>query len=82
MWYVVTDRVVGLSVGRSVCHSRERYRNSWTNRDAVFLLWARVGPRNHVLDVDLDPPRKRQFGRREGAAHCKVYGAPSIHRVK
>jgi len=38
---IVTDRVawsVCLSVGRSVCHNREPYKNGWTDRDAVWAV--------------------------------------------
>jgi len=35
-------------------------KNGWTDR-GVFRLWARMGPRNRVLDGDLDPHAKGQF---------------------
>jgi len=43
-----------------------------------FGLWARMGPRNYVLDGVLDPHGKGQFSGKgqfwgKGAAHCKVY---------
>jgi len=40
---------VCLSVGRSVGHVPEPYKNGSTDQDAVSVLTP-VGPRNHVLD--------------------------------
>jgi len=42
---VVTDWVAW-SVGLSVFHSSESWKNSWTDRDAIWV----VGSRNHGLD--------------------------------
>jgi len=52
MRLVVTDRVAW-SVGRSVCHTSESCKNGCTDRDADWVvdLWARMGRRNHAIDV-------------------------------
>jgi len=36
-----------------------------------FVLRSQVGPRNHVLDMDPDPPWDGAI-LRGGASHCKV----------
>ena len=38
-----------------------------------FGLWARIGPRNHVLDGGSDPHGKGVILRGKGASRCKVY---------
>jgi len=40
--------------------------------DMPFGLWARMGPRNPVLNVVPDPPWEWAVLRGEGTAHCKV----------
>jgi len=41
----------------------------------LFELWTWVGPGNHVLDGDPDPPCKGAILRGKGAAHCEVSSA-------
>ena len=68
--------VVGLSVWKSGCLSIVMFvRPAKTAEpiDMPFEVVTEVDPRNHVLDVRPDPPRKRTFLEREVAAHCKVY---------
>jgi len=65
---IVTDRVAW-SVGRSVRHSREPYKNGRTDRDAVWVV--NSGGLNHPLDgVHTTPWEGPILG--IGAAHCKV----------
>jgi len=48
---IVTDRVAWFTGGLLVCHFSEPRKNSWTDRDAVWVIRTRVGPANHVLDA-------------------------------
>jgi len=48
-----------------------------------FGLWARVGPRKHVLGPDAACEKGiLREGRRVGAAHCKVYGPSAVSCAK
>jgi len=60
MWPVVTDRVAW-TVGRSVCWSVTVVSPVETAEpiEMPYGLWARVGPRNYVLDgVHIPCPRE------------------------
>ena len=47
--------------------------------EVQFVTWTWVGPRNHVLDGGPDPPWEGDtFEGGERAAHCKVWGLPSM----
>jgi len=49
---------VAWSVSLCVGHTNVNYKNSWTNRNAVWRS-TQVSPRNHVLDGGQDPPTGR-----------------------
>jgi len=56
---IVTDRIE-LSVGRSVCHSSSPAKTA-EPIEMPFGLWARMDPRNHVLDGVQIPMRMGNF---------------------
>ena len=76
MQAIVTNWVVQ-SVCRSVCHSTESCKNGWTDRDAIWDVNS-GGPKEAC--IRWCPDSAMGMGNFEGerAAHCKVYGMPSI----
>ena len=64
--YIIYYIIHYASVGLSICHSNEPYKNGWTHRDAVWVDDAR-GPGSHVLiDWCSDPPWEGQFWGHKG----------------
>jgi len=55
--HMYTRPTVSLLVCQSVCHSRKPCKNSWTDRDGV---WVENSGRNHVLDGVQIPRGKEQ----------------------
>jgi len=51
--------------------------------EMLFALWARIGPRNHLLDGGPDTPWEAAILRGGGrAAHCKVKGCFAMSFAK
>jgi len=75
------SRVVCLSVGLSVCHSREPCKNRWTDQDAVWVVDS-GGPKEPRIWWGPDPPCKRAILRGKEAAHCKVEGPSQVSCAK
>jgi len=65
---------VVLSVGQSVCLYVTVVSRAKTTEpiEMPFGLWTQVGPRNHVLDRDSDPPYQGAILRSKGVARSKV----------
>ena len=61
---VCRSGLVHLLVGRSVCLSLVSPAKVVGPTEIQFGLWTWVGPRNHVLDGDEDPPWEGEILRR------------------
>jgi len=52
-------------------------KNSWTFK-MRFEVWTSVGPKNHVLGWEPDPPGEGEILGRHHPEHCKVYGISRV----
>jgi len=86
MWPIVTNRVewsVWLSVCLSVCHTSERYKNGWTDRDVVWVMDSGE-PKEACIRWSPDPACEGALIRGKGMpahAHARRYSSVSYAKI-